>query len=1156
MTRLRGPWVIGLAFCLAAALVVSDAVEVSDLESLRLNMADGNVSSIELLQSLNVSGPLPRITREITIIGNCSDGARASMCLLQLTSSGGAFVGGAGARLTLVNLAVRNGTRKENAALPDGGLDSGRGAAVYMTGGGSLTVTNCEFLNHVSEVEGGAIYLNNITTIITGSNFTGCSAPSGGGQRGVGGAISASLGTLTIVRSNFIQNSLCSSCAGGGALGMSNVRVAISDSYFYGNRGGNQGADGFFQGGSLTVDRSEFAFGSCQRGAAIAAFDTPMVVRDSYFHHGNASLQGGELNLYANQSTLTIERSRFEYGYAGSSSGFMESLGYTVDIRDSSILHMFALSAAGSVQFGRGSILLDNVTVYNSTSTNSAGFISLRDSSPSFRMRRSRVSLCSVRTIFGGVMWNVGGSVYVEDTEFSDNFAFIGGGVLYGEPDATSGSMVYEFNRVVVRNCSVYNDGGMIAATRAGRFTMTDSTIRDVYAGRAGGVFYGGQDSTCTLRNVTVERSRAAQGGVVYMHVRSNLYIEGGLFTNTTASQGGAIYINRFSNTTLNNITLTKTASTFEGGAIFFEGTQLHMNGGLVKDATASRDGGGLLVEETSSARLDKVTFEDIKSDGKGGVIMNQGQLTVTNSTFQRGSAYSGGGAIFNTGKLLDLQQCRFENCISIDAAGGAVSTREASCGDGSSKIVNCTFVGNEAIQGQAGALFVDEPEGLASTCPTPPPNTLLLLGCTFTGNKALAGGAVFIVSTVCEDANVTRCVNIRNSTFVGNIATTYAGGAIWSYGRLPVVCLGGESVNSSRAACRDWEGKNEVTNSSYGPEQATPARSLHVPYGNVDGHASGSPLPDLVVEVVDAYTQPVVGVLASTYRIVVTSMITAGKFEMRAIKGQATFSGVTVFAKPGTYPVTFSTLDDPSVADAVINVTVRACIVGELDPPSGICVECDGTELLSWDTRRPKCDRCPPGAYCGGKANAVPLPGYWHSGPHVYQFHECFNEYSCRYDGRHEKLLADLQKYHKGESDWVSDLQCSPGHHGRLCAVCDDGYGPDPKGTQICKKCEREGILALLVIVVIIIHTLLIAFTVKTATSTFNSDSPAFVDLTKIFITYMQVRAPRRFDTVIRITYMQVCYKLAFLSNVLVQSSDPRHLPAGSCFTKNSFAK
>eukprot|EP00899_Mesostigma_viride_P013918 jgi/Mesvir1/22527/Mv18548-RA.2 len=1072
MTRLRGPWVIGLAFCLAAALVVSDAVEVSDLESLRLNMADGNVSSIELLQSLNVSGPLPRITREITIIGNCSDGARASMCLLQLTSSGGAFVGGAGARLTLVNLAVRNGTRKENAALPDGGLDSGRGAAVYMTGGGSLTVTNCEFLNHVSEVEGGAIYLNNITTIITGSNFTGCSAPSGGGQRGVGGAISASLGTLTIVRSNFIQNSLCSSCAGGGALGMSNVRVAISDSYFYGNRGGNQGADGFFQGGSLTVDRSEFAFGSCQRGAAIAAFDTPMVVRDSYFHHGNASLQGGELNLYANQSTLTIERSRFEYGYAGSSSGFMESLGYTVDIRDSSILHMFALSAAGSVQFGRGSILLDNVTVYNSTSTNSAGFISLRDSSPSFRMRRSRVSLCSVRTIFGGVMWNVGGSVYVEDTEFSDNFAFIGGGVLYGEPDATSGSMVYEFNRVVVRNCSVYNDGGMIAATRAGRFTMTDSTIRDVYAGRAGGVFYGGQDSTCTLRNVTVERSRAAQGGVVYMHVRSNLYIEGGLFTNTTASQGGAIYINRFSNTTLNNITLTKTASTFEGGAIFFEGTQLHMNGGLVKDATASRDGGGLLVEETSSARLDKVTFEDIKSDGKGGVIMNQGQLTVTNSTFQRGSAYSGGGAIFNT------------------------------------------------------------------------------------GNKALAGGAVFIVSTVCEDANVTRCVNIRNSTFVGNIATTYAGGAIWSYGRLPVVCLGGESVNSSRAACRDWEGKNEVTNSSYGPEQATPARSLHVPYGNVDGHASGSPLPDLVVEVVDAYTQPVVGVLASTYRIVVTSMITAGKFEMRAIKGQATFSGVTVFAKPGTYPVTFSTLDDPSVADAVINVTVRACIVGELDPPSGICVECDGTELLSWDTRRPKCDRCPPGAYCGGKANAVPLPGYWHSGPHVYQFHECFNEYSCRYDGRHEKLLADLQKYHKGESDWVSDLQCSPGHHGRLCAVCDDGYGPDPKGTQICKKCEREGILALLVIVVIIIHTLLIAFTVKTATSTFNSDSPAFVDLTKIFITYMQVRAPRRFDTVIRITYMQVCYKLAFLSNVLVQSSDPRHLPAGSCFTKNSFAK
>ena len=167
-------------------------------------------------------------------------------------------------------------------------------------------------------------------------------------------------------------------------------------------------------------------------------------------------------------------------------------------------------------------------------------------------------------------------------------------------------------------------------------------------------------------------------------------------------------------------------------------------------------------------------------ADGEGGAIVNNGTLTIANSTVSSnkalgsisGTGLSGeGGAIFNTGTLL---------------------------------IYNSTFASNQAdATGSTSGLMVGLAEGGAIYSGAG--SALTILNSTFSANKAVGGGALECGGVSCEAAygpayggaiysfGTTSTTTITNSTFSGNQVTIEGapgpgdGGAIYSGSTLNV---------------------------------------------------------------------------------------------------------------------------------------------------------------------------------------------------------------------------------------------------------------------------------------------------------------------------------------------------------------------------------
>jgi predicted outer membrane repeat protein len=88
-----------------------------------------------------------------------------------------------------------------------------------ISNAGTLTITNCNFLNNSASVSGGAIY-NTGTLVVTNSTFTGNSAGTSGG------AIANAGGTLIVTNSSFFDNSAGS----GGALANLGGTASVTNS--------------------------------------------------------------------------------------------------------------------------------------------------------------------------------------------------------------------------------------------------------------------------------------------------------------------------------------------------------------------------------------------------------------------------------------------------------------------------------------------------------------------------------------------------------------------------------------------------------------------------------------------------------------------------------------------------------------------------------------------------------------------------------------------------------------------------------------------------------------------------------------------------------------------------------------------------------------
>jgi hypothetical protein len=234
-----------------------------------------------------------------------------------------------------------------------------------------------------------------------------------------------------------------------------------------------------------------------------------------------------------------------------------------------------------------------------------------------------------------------------------------------------------------------------------GHVQMQDLTIRggklaNTENGRGGGIAVDGA-SQLVLRRVDVIDNAAKQGGGISVDdiggrvvIDSGSHVSGNsaVFSGSALVSSGEVIVNRgveFRNNT--------------GGAALFlnQECRLTMTGAIL-----ARNVGGAMFNHGTASILD-ATFD---SNSNGSTIINQGTMTLQNSTVSRGRSPRDGGGIHNTGTLTLLNATITGN-LAEQSGGGINNVRTLT-------INGATIAGNQA--GLLGGGIAHNTTGAAPT--------------------------------------------------------------------------------------------------------------------------------------------------------------------------------------------------------------------------------------------------------------------------------------------------------------------------------------------------------------------------------------------------------------------------------------------------------
>lgn len=335
------------------------------------------------------------------------------------------------------------------------------------------------------------------------------------------------------------------------------------------------------------------------------------------------------------------------------------------------------------------------------------------------------VGLTAATSSKGGVVYNEGGIVTIEDSTFTGNKARYGG--------------------------ALYNKKKLDTAKKETSIMNISNTV------------FGGDDAADG-------NSSTSQGGAIYN--TGKLTIIDSVFKNNNSAanmNGGAI-----SNEANSDLNISGSKTLFEnnssgnfGGAIY-NTEKLVINDGAKFKSNVTTNGGGA-VYNTGNAEINDTTFEGNHAKGTvgGGAVAdaNTGTLKIDNSTFINNTSEYEGGAI-----AARRSQSK-TTTIKLDISNSTFKGNKAGVNqDG-------TASENASTHGYGGAIYNVANKGISDT------NAVTISGSTFggteagEGNSAVKGGAIYN-GTDTVTATSRGVMNVENSTFINNTAEV-SGGAI-----------------------------------------------------------------------------------------------------------------------------------------------------------------------------------------------------------------------------------------------------------------------------------------------------------------------------------------------------------------------------------------
>ena len=343
-----------------------------------------------------------------------------------------------------------------------------------------------------------------------------------------------------------------------------------------------------------------------------------------------------------------------------------------------------------------------------------------------------------------------GGAIYIEGSAqytiinctFNNNWAKCYGGAIYNGVNKPITIINSTFNN----NTAGDEDGGAIYTV--GDVYIENSIFKSNIAYVLGGAIYcyNANITNCLFDSNKAKGAAVAACGGGAIYCKDDLTVDNSTFKNNYAGDyGGAAYAkniyvnnNQDSNQLYNSFFINNEAGDNDGGALYSKGDS-HVKNAIFTGNKAFEDGGAIFC--CDNADITHCLFDSNKANGaivsqcEGGAIYCKDDLTVDNSTFKNNYAGDYGGAIY--AGTLDLKPgCIFVNNTAYDNQGGAIWVnifRE--------NVKYVTFINNKAgAKDDGGAIYINKE------------NHVTFSHCTFKGNYAGdEGGAIYLDSTSSE---------------------------------------------------------------------------------------------------------------------------------------------------------------------------------------------------------------------------------------------------------------------------------------------------------------------------------------------------------------------------------------------------------------------
>ncbi|MFC1960381.1 choice-of-anchor Q domain-containing protein, partial [Chloroflexota bacterium] len=360
--------------------------------------------------------------------------------------------------------------------------------------------------------------------------------------------------------------------------------------------------------------------------------------------------------------------------------------------------------------------------------------------------------------IRGGSIYNAAGTVtIINNSTLSSNKADVGGAVY------NDGGEVVVTDSAISGNEA--NSAGAIGNNPASKLHITNSVINGNRAQMAGGAIYNKGEVIVT--GSSFSGNEAGSGGTIYNDF-DTVRVTDSTFSANRASRGGAIA--NGSNLIVINSTFNSNIAYDLGGAIRSYNGTTTVTGSTFNGNTASSSGGA--IANSGGNRTNNVSFNN------GVPPSYNSDLIVSNSVFS-GNRAGSGGAIANDIDTDTNNPAKFNGVDGVITRASFPNGGTVVITNGNVTVTNSTFSDNIANNGGAiangGIVFIDN-DILADS-------RMLADASNLSSSRAFAKRHTSSNEVdQIEAVNSANTLTVSNSTFRGNTANSFSDGGIGGF--------------------------------------------------------------------------------------------------------------------------------------------------------------------------------------------------------------------------------------------------------------------------------------------------------------------------------------------------------------------------------------